>query len=418
MNLSFSKFLLEIFFLCGDARFVCLTQPTANMYCQHVTQCMAKNMREWCVLLILVVLVASSCWALSTEVSSPNRRRLFQSVGVGGAIVAVGVGGQRYLQGPPPFEPVPHSLDGEIMVITGGSSGLGLESGKRLAAAGATIVLTSRTAAKGAAAVQQVNDFLTEKGVPNDGVYSAVLDLDDLESVKAFPEILAKIPALSGGKKVDVLMNNAGVMAIPDRQLTKDGFERTFQSNHLGHFALTAKLANLLSDKARVINVSSSAHYIPADGLDLTNLNGEKEYGAWTSYGLSKLANILFTKELQERANKAGKEWKVVSLHPGAVQTDLARNMYGEEKWNRMKTEGLKGFDYILLNALSLFVRPVERGANTQIYLAAGGGGDDIEGGYFVDLKETEPSNAAKDMSKAKALWEVSEDLTGVKFSL
>jgi NAD(P)-dependent dehydrogenase (short-subunit alcohol dehydrogenase family) len=113
-------------------------------------------------------------------------------------------------------------MDGKVVVITGGTAGLGLESAKRLAAAGATIVLTSRTSAKGEKAVQDVFDYIREKKVDNSRVYSLVLDLDDLESVKAFPSAYRKLEL----GDISVLLNNAGVMAVPDRQLTKDGYER------------------------------------------------------------------------------------------------------------------------------------------------------------------------------------------------
>ena len=162
-------------------------------------------------------------------------------------------------------------------------------------------------------------------------MYTVPLDLDDLENVKAFPKRLAASPV--GDEQITVLMNNAGVMAIPERELTKDGYERTFQSNHLGHFLLTSLLMPKLANNAMVINVSSEAHKFASKGLELDNLNGQESYGPWSSYGQSKLANILFTKELQERANEAGRKLTAVSLHPGAVQTDLARNLIGEEKW-------------------------------------------------------------------------------------
>merc|ERR1711920_774060 len=129
--------------------------------------------------------------------------------------------------------------------------------------------------------------------------YSLPLDLCDLENVKNFANEYKQSPV--GDKKIDVLMNNAGVMAIPDYQRSKDGYEKTFQSNHLGHFALTAVLMPLLNinapdKKARIINVSSAAYLIAFDGLDLDNLNSEKGYQPWKAYGQSKLENILFTK--------------------------------------------------------------------------------------------------------------------------
>ncbi len=237
-----------------------------------------------------------------------------------------------------PYRPPPQSLQDQVIVITGGTAGLGLESAKRLAAGGATVVLTSRTQPKGQVAVQAVQDYLKQLDIGNENVYALPLDLDDLENVKTFPKRLGTSPV--GDKQITVLMNNAGVMAIPERQLTKDGYERTFQSNHLGHFLLTSQLMPRLADDATVINVSSEAHKFASKGLELDNLNGEKSYGPWSSYGQSKLANILFSKELQQRADQAGRKLTAVSLHPGAVQTDLARNLIGEEKWQTIQKEG------------------------------------------------------------------------------
>ena len=351
-----------------------------------------------------------------------SRRGVLQAAGVGGVATVAGIGGFRtYLMGPSVYEPPAHSMDGKVVVITGGTAGLGLESAKRLAAAGATVVLTSRTATKGNVAVSKVQEYLADRGVTNENVYSSVLDLDDLSSVKAFPQALSRLPVWkSNDAKIDVLMNNAGVMAIPDKQLTKDGIERTFQSNHLGHFVLTAKLSDKLSDKARVINLSSSAHSIPSKGLDLDNLNGEKEYGPLLSYGYSKLSNILFTKELQQRATEAGKGWTVVANHPGVVETDLFRHFLSEEKQKQFETEGPQGLDKIIVNFVSLFLRPVERGANTQIYLASV---DDntmarLGGKYVVDMKVTKPSKNTQDEDAAKGLWDISEKLSGIKFGL
>lgn len=332
-------------------------------------------------------------------------------------MVGAAVLNKKNMNGPTPFHPPPHSLDGKIMLITGGTAGLGLEAAKRLAAGGATVVLTGRTFEKGVKAVEAVKEYLEAQGVSNTNVYSVPLDLDDLESVRAFPKRLSESPA-GGDSKIDVLMNNAGVMAIPEREITKDGFERTFQSNHLGHFLLTQKLMNKLANDARIINVSSEAHKIAAKGLELDNLNGETSYGPWSSYGQSKLANILFTKELQKRANEVGRPLTVVSLHPGAVQTDLARNLFGEEKWAKLKTEGPSFLDSIVLSTLSYFVIPVERGATTQVWLAAGNGGQDIGGEYFVRCKPAGTTSGATDMEMAEKLWQVSEKLTGEEFKL
>jgi NAD(P)-dependent dehydrogenase (short-subunit alcohol dehydrogenase family) len=349
-----------------------------------------------------------------------NRRQFFQDVVKQGAMIAAGgavvatTPQPALAAGGPYYTPTEHSLDGKLMVVTGGTAGLGLETVKRLATGGASVILTSRTASKGNDAVNAVKDYLKEKGISNDKVYSAVLDLDDLESVKTFPGRLSAITT----QKTNVLVNNAGVMAIPDRELTKDGFERTFQSNHLGHFVLTAKMMDQLAPDARIINVSSMAYLFAPKGMNFNNLEGEEDYGPWSSYGQSKLANILFTKELQERADKAGRLIKTYSLHPGAVQTDLARNMMGTEKWDNMKKDGLKGWDAVVLGTMAKFIKTVEDGASTQIYLAAS---DDLpkDGGeFFIDMKDTKLNAFATDMDAADKLWTISEQLGKVDFKL
>lgn len=315
------------------------------------------------------------------------------------------------------YTPPQGSLVDQIVLITGGTTGLGLESAKRLASAGASVVLTSRTATKGEKAVDSVLEYLTKAGIENKKVYSLVLDLDDLESVKAFP---SSYKALKLGD-ISVLLNNAGVMAIPDRQLTKDGYERTFQSNHLGHFVLTSLLYPLLSrTKATVINVSSEAYNFARGGLDLANINGENQYGPWTSYGQSKLMNILFTQELQRRADANGDgSWlTAVTLHPGAVSTDLGRYLVGEEKWNDLKTRGPSGLESFALNALSVFTKTVPEGASTQVFLAAGGDGKIEKSAFYEDMKVKNLPAFAKDAAKAKQLWEKSEELGGVVFDI
>jgi NAD(P)-dependent dehydrogenase (short-subunit alcohol dehydrogenase family) len=307
----------------------------------------------------------------------------------------------------------------QIVVITGGNTGLGLESAKRLAAAGASIVLTSRDTGKGQKAVEEVNNYLQANGGEGGKVMMANLDLCDLDNVKSFK---SRVEKMIGDKKIDVLLNNAGVMAIPDRRLTKDGYEKTFQTNHLGHFALTATILPLLASNARVINVSSLGYQFAGKGLELDNLNGEKEYGPWSSYGLSKLENILFTNELQKRAQQSDK-WSSLtafSLHPGAVQTDLARYLIGEEKFNSMKENGFSSLkDKIIMESMAKFIKTVEEGASTQVYLAAASDIDSAMAGKFFDNGHVEQVRAfATDDNKAKELWNISEKLSGVQFDL
>jgi len=324
-----------------------------------------------------------------------------------------------------PYQPSAGSLDGKTILITGGSTGLGLESAKRLAAAGATIVLTSRNAEKGEKSVDAVKSYLKEKGSIAEGdsksrIYSLVLNLDDLNSVKSFPKSYSKL----GLGDIDVLMNNAGVMAIPDLQITTDGYERTFQSNHLGHFVLTSALYPYLSrKKSTIINVSSEAYQFTGGKFDINNLNGQEKYGPWSSYGLSKLSNILFTTELQRRAdeNFGANSWlTAVTLHPGAVQTDLGRYIVGEEKWNDLKTKGPSGFQAIALNAASRFTLTVPEGASTQIFLASNGATNDelIPGAFYENEKVKKLPTFATDEKSAKELWAKSEELGGIVFDV
>ena len=257
---------------------------------------------------------------------------------LGTAAVGTAVVLNRLNREPNVYIPPSGSMNGEVVIVTGASSGLGLETAKRLANAGATVVLTSRSQEKGDAAIKCVQDYLKEKNAYDEyesKLFNIVLDLDSLESVKQFPDSFNSL----GLGKISVLVCNAGVMAIPDRQLTVDGYERTFQSNHLGHFVLTAALFPYLSrDGAKVINVASTAHSFASSGLDMDNLNGETSYSAWPAYGASKLANIFFTQELQRKATAAGLDWfTTVCLHPGVVGTDLWRYIVGEERVSKMK---------------------------------------------------------------------------------
>jgi NAD(P)-dependent dehydrogenase (short-subunit alcohol dehydrogenase family) len=378
------------------------------------------------ILSFLSILACAQGWAFLPKSKAKQLGRKAFLVGATGGIVVGAAGAasaavainNQVNNRLSPYEPAPGSMDGKVVLITGGSSGLGLESAKRLGAAGATIVLTSRNLSKGEIAVGDVKKYQASKGMGDSSkVYNLVLDLDDLESVKSFPSAYKQL----GLGSIDVLLNNAGVMAIPNLQLTKDGYERTFQSNHLGHFVLTAGLFPFLNrDKATVVNVSSMAYSIAGGkGLEIDNLNGEKAYGPWTSYGQSKLSNILFTQELQRRADSVGDSWlTTVTLHPGAVQTDLGRYLVGEEKWSELKSKGPSALESLLLNTASLFTKTVPEGASTQVFLSAGEEVNLTKGGFYDDLKVQNLPAFAKDEYKAKLLWEKSEELGGVKFDL
>jgi len=348
-------------------------------------------------------------------------RRGWVKKAVGGVVVAAAVGNKIAIRGPEPFQPLPGSLDGKVIVITGGNTGLGYESAKRLAKGGATVVITSRSLSKG----QRAADLIKQES-QNDKVFVVQLDLCDLDNVKSFPSRFQS--TLGTNTQVDVLMNNAGVMAIPDRQLTKDGFERQFQTNHLGHFALTGVMLPMFKEKnSRVINVSSSAHQIAGKGLDFENLNGEKTYAPWSAYGASKLENIFFTKELQKKVEESNKinltNFKAMALHPGAVRTDLARYMMGEQDFvSMMDAKDVKptfSLKELLLLPLVYFTKSVERGATTQIWLAAGEGEKELNGGeYLQNNKVVTLAKFAEDMDAATRLWEVSEEMSGVEYNL
>jgi len=307
-------------------------------------------------------------------------------------------------------------------MITGGNTGLGLESAKRLAAGGAKIVIAARSQAKADTAAAEVGG--TAVGVQ--------CDLADLASVKAVPTRLEA--ALGAAPVIDVLLNNAGVMAVPERVSTVDGFEKTVGVNHLGHFALVAALMPSLrraKSGFRIINVSSDAHRF-ADRNSLSaslaaNLDPpDYAAGGWGAYGVSKAANVLFTVELQQRLDEAGVRGSAVSLHPGVVQTDLARYIIGGvEAADLHPTDvppptGVGAF--LKSNVLDKAILTVDKGANTQVFLAAAAdsGGDRAKRGgvYFDRMRAVKPNEAAVDSELAKQLWAVSEKLTGATIAI
>eukprot|EP00577_Skeletonema_sp_RCC1716_P021746 CAMPEP_0113379242 /NCGR_PEP_ID=MMETSP0013_2-20120614/4122_1 /TAXON_ID=2843 ORGANISM="Skeletonema costatum, Strain 1716" /NCGR_SAMPLE_ID=MMETSP0013_2 /ASSEMBLY_ACC=CAM_ASM_000158 /LENGTH=370 /DNA_ID=CAMNT_0000261505 /DNA_START=90 /DNA_END=1199 /DNA_ORIENTATION=+ /assembly_acc=CAM_ASM_000158 len=363
--------------------------------------------------LLLLLPLSVQAWSTGGGGSSSNRRGFLQKAAVAVGTASIGlnevIGVENAQAATSVYQPSPGSLAGQVHVITGANTGLGLESAKRLAAADATIVMTARSDAKGDKAKGQVLDYLKEKSINNKEIYSLTLDLSDFESVKSFPERYEK---MIGSRKIDVLMNNAGAIN-KDFELSKNGIERTFQSNHLGPFLLTSSLFPYLNhDGARVINVSSYAHeVIPKvhktgkPGLDMNNLNSEISYASdgWEAYGQTKLENVFFTEELQRRADAAGLDWlTTVALHPGLVGTDIWRS-----------TPVAKGSSGIKALSSMLFYNNVlttEEGANTQVKLASE---KNITKGRYYDengrLKELAPF--ARDSSKARELWDVSEKL-------
>jgi NAD(P)-dependent dehydrogenase (short-subunit alcohol dehydrogenase family) len=288
---------------------------------------------------------------------------------------------------------------GRTAVVTGANSGLGLHTSLELARRGARVVMACRDLGKGRAAQQRIRDE-----VPDADLDLRELDLADLASVRAFAEQLP-------GTRLDVLVNNAGVMALPRRE-TADGFEMHLGTNHLGHFALTGLLLDRLraAPAARVVTVSSSAHRVGRIAFD--DLQGRKRYFRWTAYGQSKLANLLFAFELQRRAASAGLELRSMAAHPGYAATHLqSQTSYALERLFMRLTN-------------AVIAQSDAMGALPSLYAATA---PDLPGGSFVGpdgLGEqrghpriVSPSGAAQDEVAARRLWDVSEELTGVAYA-
>ncbi len=291
---------------------------------------------------------------------------------------------------------------GRLAIVTG-TGGLGYEDALALARAGGDVILAGRNAEKGAAAVARVR-----AETPAATIRFELLDLADLASITAFgARMRAALPRL------DLLINNAAVMAPPDRQVTSDGFELQFGTNHLGHFALTAALLPLLrqSQNPRVISVASLA--ARSGTIDFDDLQAARRYRPMAAYGQSKLANILFALELQRRSDAAGWGLASIAAHPGISHTDLITNGVGHNS--------PIGFAQRLLGPV-LF-QPAAQGALPTLFAATAP--DAAAGGYYGPdgLAEMRgfpgaaniPPQAA-DPRAAARLWEVSAQLSGATF--
>ncbi|MGH3622989.1 MAG: oxidoreductase [Sciscionella sp.] len=286
------------------------------------------------------------------------------------------------------IEDIP-SQQGRTAIVTGANSGLGLVTARELARAGAHVVLACRDAAKGALAAAGMTGSVEVRA----------LDLADLRSVRAF--------AAGVRGPVDVLVNNAGLMAVPAGR-TADGFETQFGTNHLGHFALTGLLLDRVTD--RVVVLSSWLHRIGRIRLD--DPNWRHDYRRWRAYGQSKLANLMFAYELQRRLLLAGSPLRAVAAHPGYAVTNL-----------QSRTQSIQ--DRIMTLGNLLFAQSAEMGALPTLYAAtvpdlAGGeyigpDGPGEMGGYPRPLGS---SAASHDPEVQARLWTLSEELTGVRFPL
>jgi NAD(P)-dependent dehydrogenase (short-subunit alcohol dehydrogenase family) len=302
-------------------------------------------------------------------------------------------------------------LSGRLAVVTGSNSGLGFGLARRLSAAGADVVMAIRNRAKGEAAIDQIRAT-----VPNAKLTIKALDLSSLAGVAALGEQLN-----ADGRPIDILINNAGVMTPPKRDTTTDGFELQFGSNHLGHFALTGHLLPLLraADSPRVVSLSSLA--ARQGRIHFDDPQFEKSYTPMQAYGQSKLAVLMFARELDRRSNEAG--WGIVSnaAHPGLTKTNLQISgpSHGRSKPSTMEqlyklSWRLAPFlwqeiDDGILPALYAATSPQAEGGAFYgprgIYEAAGGG---------VTVAKV-PTRARND-ADGRHLWEISERLTGVSY--
>ncbi|MEY4223530.1 MAG: short chain dehydrogenase [Actinomycetota bacterium] len=283
---------------------------------------------------------------------------------------------------------------GRFIVITGANSGIGLEATRRLAERGADVVMACRNEAKATAAQKQLG---------SERVSVARLDLADQASIARFADELK-----SSGRRIDALVNNAGVMAL-DESRTTDGYEGQFGTNHLGHFALTARLLPLLSDGGRVITVSSIAHRQGRVDLDDPHFERRK-YNRWDAYSQSKLANLLFALELDRRLKAAGRTQISVGAHPGVASTALGR-------------DGSSFINSVTRRMGWLTLRSSESGSDPLVRGATDGAlqGGEYLGPRFLAFGATvveTPSSRASRARLDNELWSLSERATGLSFGL
>ncbi|HEY1016962.1 MAG TPA: oxidoreductase [Herpetosiphonaceae bacterium] len=299
------------------------------------------------------------------------------------------------------------SQAGKLAIVTGATGGLGYETALALAGAGAEVILAGRNPDKGDAALAAIRG-----GQPGAAVSFERVDLASLDSVAAFAGRM-----LAADRPIDLLINNAGVMALPKRQETADGFEQQLGTNYLSHFALTGRLLPLLrrADRPRVVQLSSVAH---RNGrLDFGDLQAERRYQPWAVYSQSKLAMLVFAMELQRRSDANG--WGLVSVaaHPGWARTDLIANGPAAGAGRRL----MLAMENVIFPLLG---QSAAAGALPTLYAATA---PEVRGGeYYGPLGagerrgapgRAEISQQAWDLAAAARLWEESERLTGVSFA-
>ena len=293
-------------------------------------------------------------------------------------------------------------LSGKTIVVTGGNSGIGYEAALRLAGKGAEVILACRDPRKADRAGEEI-----ARVYPQARVQSMALDLASLASVRAFAESFA-----AARSRLDVLINNAGVMALPQMK-TADGFEMQLGTNHLGHFALTGLLLETLlaTPGSRVVNVSSTAH--KPGRIRFADLQWERGYQRWFAYAQSKLANLLFTYELQRRLEAKGAQCSSVACHPGYAATNL-QTAAARIEGSRLMERFWDGVNGLLAQSSAMGALPTLRAATDPAVRGGeyyGPAGLFESRGYPVVVKSSRRSH---DREAAAKLWSISADLTGV----
>jgi NAD(P)-dependent dehydrogenase (short-subunit alcohol dehydrogenase family) len=295
-------------------------------------------------------------------------------------------------------------LSGRVMIITGANSGIGYEAALALAKRKADVVLACRNQDKAKAAADRIRE-----DAPTARLEVMPLDLSDLSSVRAFADAFRE-----GHSQLHALINNAGVMALPKKS-TADGFEMQLGTNHLGHFALTGLLLDILlaTPGSRVVNVSSIAHKFGA--IRFHDLQWEKSYSKWGAYGQSKLANLLFTHELDRRLKDTGRDTISVACHPGWAATNL------QEAGPKM--EGSKLMERLSAWGNAMLAQDASAGALPTVFAAVEPlAGNEYVGptrmmGWHGSPEIIEPASKARDPKAAARLWDESERLTGVRYA-
>jgi WW domain-containing oxidoreductase len=273
------------------------------------------------------------------------------------------------------------SLSGKTILITGCNSGLGYEALRVLNLRGVQVVGTARTLHK----AKKVCDSTQGRSIPME------CELSDPKSVRSCVAQLKQ-----QGIQFDAMICNAGIMALPELKQAH-GLELQFMTNHIGHFMLVTGLLEQLKCDGRVVMLSSRAHSMaPVGGIDFDNLSGEKGYRDWTAYGQSKMANLIFSKELARRLKGTGKTANAV--HPGVIPTQLGRHM-------NPVAQG------VMKVVAPLTLKTTEQGAATEVYVAVHPSVGGISGAYFADCNVTSPRKDAEDPELGKKLWEVSEQI-------